>query len=95
MRDAASCQRCDADRWGLVRESSASVARRVAAELTGRHLLLVGFNVLTTVAAAQDVVVTADSAILDRGVRWFDLANHTVAAIENRWVIDFTAAILP
>lgn len=39
--------------------------------------------------SCRSVVVTADAAILDSGVRWFDLASYLIAdAIPDAWVVD-------
>jgi hypothetical protein len=37
----------------------------------------------------EGVVVTADAAILDSGVRWFDLAEWTIRErIPGAWIVD-------
>lgn len=42
-------------------------------------------------AATTEPVATADSAILDARVRWFELARHAVARVPDAWIVDLAA----
>ena len=40
---------------------------------------------------SEDLVATADSGILDRGVRWINLARAVVEAeVEGAWIVDLS-----
>jgi hypothetical protein len=38
---------------------------------------------------SQEIIATADSAILDAGARWFNLARHVIdTACPSAWIVD-------
>lgn len=46
----------------------------------------------TVLSQTAELIATADSAILDREVRWFNLAHHVIAPLSPpAWLIDFSA----
>jgi hypothetical protein len=80
-------------RWYLDRPvSNSGRLRGVLGELASEHgwswEVELASNPDPILARADDIVATADAAILDHGVRWFPLAREVVTRVPTAFVVD-------
>lgn len=67
----------------------AALVRRIADELGIKAEALAVDRVDSLLKSCDGIVVTADAAILDSGVRWFDLAGYLIGRkIPGAWIVD-------